>query len=88
MGERAVMTGFTTMGNMMGVLLKSGLKKYPLSQFTAAANRKDLEQLASFVAEGKVKPFIEKEYHYKEIPQAVASLEAMRTRGKVVMLWS
>lgn len=87
MGKRGVMTGFTTMGHMMGVLWQRMIKRYPLGQFTAAANVNDLQTLADLVASGKIAPHIEKTYSYKQIPQAVAGLEAMRTRGKVVMRW-
>lgn len=87
MAKRGVMTGFTTMGHMMGVLLKRMITQYPLSQFTAEANKKDLDTLAELVASGKIAPHIEKTYSYTDIPAAVAGLEAMRTRGKVVMRW-
>lgn len=87
MGKRGVMTGFTTMGHMMRVLIMRMMKGYPLAQFTAAANTQDLNTLAELVASGKIAPHIQKTYSYTEIPAAVAGLEAMRTRGKVVMRW-
>ncbi len=87
MGERGVMVGFTTMGNMMSLLLKNVLSKFPLTQFTAKANTKDLEVLASLVQSGKVKVHIDKTYSYKEIPEAINYIEAMHTQGKVAMVW-
>jgi NADPH:quinone reductase-like Zn-dependent oxidoreductase len=39
------------------------------------------------VEEGKIKPQIEKIFSYSEIPEAIRYIEAMRTRGKVVMKW-
>lgn len=87
MGERGVMVGFTTIGNLISVLLKNALSKFPLAQFTAEANTKDLETLAALIQDGKIKVHIEKTYSYKEIPEAISYIEAMRTKGKVAMVW-
>jgi len=37
---------------------------------------------------GKIKAHIEKIYSYENIPEAIKYIEAMRTRGKVVMVWN
>ena len=87
MGQRGVTVGFTTMGHMISLLLKKATGKFPLAQFTAQANTRDLEALALLIQSGQVKVHIEKTYSYKEIPQAIQHIEAMRTRGKVVMIW-
>lgn len=87
MGQRGVSVGFTSMGHMMVLLLNKAVSKFPLSQFTAVANARDLETLALLVQSGKVKAHIEKTYSYKQIPEAIGYIEAMRTRGKVVMVW-
>ncbi len=87
MGRRGVVTGFTTMGHMMSVQFKKALGKFPLAQFTAQANPEDLATLSSLVREGKIRPHIEKYYPYAELPHAIGYIEAMRTRGKVVMNW-
>ena len=87
MGKRGVMVGFTTMGHMISVLLIKGFSKFPLTQFTAEANSEDLNTLSKLIKEGKVKPHIEKIYPYSKIPEAIASIESMRTRGKVAMSW-
>lgn len=87
MGQRGVSVGFTSMGHMMALLLKKAVSKFPLSQFTAVANARDLGTLALLVQSGKVKTHIEKTYSYKQIPEAVGYIEAMRTKGKVVMVW-
>jgi NADPH:quinone reductase-like Zn-dependent oxidoreductase len=87
MGRRGVMTGFTTMGHMILVLLQKTLAKFPLIQFTAAANSKDLDTLAALIAEKKITVHIQKTYSYKEIPEAISYIESMRTRGKVAMVW-
>ncbi len=87
MGQRGVLVGFTTMGQMVSVLLKGVFSKFPLKQFTAQANTKDLETLASLIQNGKVKVHLEKTYSYKQIPEAISYIETMRTIGKVAMVW-
>jgi NADPH:quinone reductase-like Zn-dependent oxidoreductase len=63
------------------------ISSHPIAQFTAEANTKDLEVLAALIQNGKIKVHIEKTYAYKEIPKAISHIEAMRTRGKVAMVW-
>lgn len=86
-GQRGVMIGFTTLGHMLSVLFKSRFNKYPLVQFTAEPNTKDLESLATLIQNGKITVHIEKTYSYKEIPEAIRYIENMRTTGKVAMVW-
>ncbi len=87
MGQRGVMVGFTTMGHMISVLIKSGFSKFPLIQFTAEPNTKDLEILATLIQNGKIKVHIDKTYPYNKIPEAINYIEAMHTKGKVAMVW-
>lgn len=87
MGQRGVMTGFTTMGHMFSVLVKKAFTKFPLIQFTANANKKDLVILAYLIKENKIKVHIDKTFSYDRIPEAISYIEAMRTRGKVAMIW-
>lgn len=87
MGQRGVVVGFTGMGHMMQLLLKKAFGKFPLTQFTAKPNTQDLETLASLIQTGKIKVHIEKSYSYKNIPEAIKYIEAMRTKGKVAMVW-
>jgi NADPH:quinone reductase-like Zn-dependent oxidoreductase len=88
MGKRAVMVGFTTMGNMMSVLSKKAFSNFPLAQFTAGVNPPDLELLASLMAERKIRVHIDKTYPSTQIPEAIGYIEAMHTRGKVAMVWN
>lgn len=88
MGQRGVMVGFTTMGHMMSVLLKRAFNKFPLIQFTAEANTKDLEKLASLIQKKEIKVHIKKTFSYKNIPEAIQYIEAMHTQGKVAMVWT
>lgn len=87
LGQRGVMVGFTTIGHMISVLINTTFNKFPLAQFTAEANTKDLETLATLIQDRKIKVHIEKIYSYKEIPEAIRYIEAMHTRGKVAMIW-
>ncbi len=87
MGQRGVMVGFTTMGHMISVLINTTFSKFPLAQFTAEANTKDLETLATLIQDRKIKVHIEKIYSYNEIPEALRYIEAMHTKGKVAMIW-
>jgi NADPH:quinone reductase-like Zn-dependent oxidoreductase len=87
MGQRGIMVGFTTMGHMISLLLKRAFSNFPIAQFTAEANTKDLETLALLIQDRKIKVHIEKTYSYKEIPEAISYIEKMRTKGKVAMVW-
>lgn len=86
MGRRGVMVGLTTMRHMVSVMLKSAFSKYPLAQFTAEANTKDLEILASLIQERRIRVHMDKTFSFGDIPAAIQYIEAMRTRGKVVMV--
>ncbi|ASS49480.1 MAG: alcohol dehydrogenase [Candidatus Fluviicola riflensis] len=87
MGQRGVMIGFTSMGHMISVLAKKAFSKFPLIQFTAEANKKDLDTLAYLIKGDKIKVHIDKTFSSERIPEAISYIEAMRTRGKVSMIW-
>lgn len=87
LGQRGIITGFTTMGHMISVSIKRAFSSFPLAQFTAEANTKDLETLAALIRDRKIKVHIEKIYSYNQIPEAIGYIEAMRTKGKVSMVW-
>ena len=88
LGQRGVVVGFTTVGHMMSVLLNGAVGKFPLAQFTAKASTKDLETLATLIQDKKIKVHVDKTYSHTEIPKAIGYIEAMRTKGKVAMIWS
>ncbi len=87
MGKRGVVTGFTTMGHLIMLGLRTTIAQYPLKNFTAQANTGDLETLAELIRNKRIKVHIDKTFGYKEIPEAIRYIESMRTRGKVVMVW-
>jgi hypothetical protein len=65
--RRGVLVGFTTHGTYDVSAFKSAFSKFPLAQFTAVANTKDLEILASLIQNEKIKVHIEKTFPYKKI---------------------
>jgi len=87
MGHRGVMVGFTSMKHMLSLLLKAATGRLPVRNFTVDINRHDLNELASLVQQKQLKPHIEKTYSHQHIPSAIAHIENMHTRGKVVMKW-
>ena len=87
MGQRGLIIGFTTLGHFFPLILKNVISKYSLSLFTAQANTPDLETLAKLIQEKKLKVAIDKTFSYKDIPAAIGYIEAMRTKGKVAMIW-
>lgn len=87
LGKRGVITGFTTIGHMIAVMTGKAFGKFPLVQFTAAANATDLETLAAMIRDKRIRVHTDKIYPYDKIPEAVGYIEAMRTRGKVAMVW-
>ena len=87
MGQRGVIVGFTTGSHMISLLLKRAFSKFPIAQFVAEPIPADLDTLVFLIQSGKIKVQIERTYTYKEIPKAISYIEAMRTKGKVAMVW-
>lgn len=87
MGKRGVVVGFTTMGHMILMMTKAAFSKFPLAQFTAKVSTEDLEVVASLIKNRKIKVHIDKTFPHTEIPEAIRTIEAMRTKGKVAMVW-
>ena len=81
-GGKAAVTGFTSVGKLLGVSLRGGKA---LAQVTAHVTTKDLELLSELIEAGKVRPQIDRRYPFAEIPAAIAYLEQGRARGKVVV---
>jgi NADPH:quinone reductase and related Zn-dependent oxidoreductases len=86
MGHRGVVLGYTNLSHMMKLMLRKTLSNFPLSQFSADMNTEDLNTLAAWVQNGVLKVAIDKTFPFEETPQAISYIEAMRTRGKVVVL--
>jgi NADPH:quinone reductase-like Zn-dependent oxidoreductase len=80
-GGKGAVTGFTSMGKMMGVSLRGGKD---IAQVKAEVTTEELERLTGLIEAGKVRPHIDRRYPFAEIPAAIAYLEHGRARGKVV----
>jgi NADPH:quinone reductase-like Zn-dependent oxidoreductase len=81
-GGKAAVTGFTSVGKLMGVSLRGGKE---IAMVEAHVTTEDLELLSELIEAGKVRPLIDRRYPFAEIPAAIAYLEQGRARGKVVV---
>lgn len=81
-GGKAAVTGFTSVGKLVGLSLRGG-KDIALVQ--AHVTAKDLEILSELIETGRVRPQIDRRYPFAEIPAAIAYLEQGHARGKVVV---
>lgn len=68
---------------IFGPVLSIGSKK--ISLLAAKAVTKDLEFVIKLVAEGKIKPVIDRTYPLKETPDAIKYLKQGHAQGKVVI---
>lgn len=87
LGDRGILIGLTTLRRMMSVILLKSVMNYPLVQFTAHDNTKDLETLAMLIKDGKLKVHIDKIYPYTQIPDAMHHIESIHPKGKVAIDW-
>jgi NADPH:quinone reductase-like Zn-dependent oxidoreductase len=81
-GGKAAVTGFSSMGKLMGVSLRGGKD---ITQVAAHVTAEDLEFLSELIEAGKVRPQIDRRYPFAEIPDAIGYLEQGHARGKVVV---
>ena len=82
--------GLGLKGNAIGTLVPSPPAIIKGAQFTGPRHSEyaDFEKLASFVASGKVKLYIDQEYPFtiEAVREAYQSLESGHTRGKKVVV--
>jgi NADPH:quinone reductase-like Zn-dependent oxidoreductase len=81
-GGKAAVSGFTSMGKLMGVSLRGGKD---IAMVKAQVTAKDLELLSELIEVGKVRPHIDRRSAFAEVPAAIAYVERGRARGKVVV---
>jgi NADPH:quinone reductase-like Zn-dependent oxidoreductase len=81
-GGKGAVTGFTNIGNLLGVSLRGGKD---IAQVSAHVKAEDLEVLSGLIEAGKVRPAIDRRYAFAELPAAIAYLEHGHARGKVVV---
>jgi NADPH:quinone reductase-like Zn-dependent oxidoreductase len=55
------------------------------TSFIAKLNQNDLIAIAALIAEGKVRPIIDRCYSLSEVPDALRYLEERHARGKVII---
>ena len=53
--------------------------------FFTEPNGDQLREIAALVDAGKIKPVIDREFAFDQLPEALAYLEKGRARGKVVL---
>lgn len=81
-GGAAVILGFTSMGRTLGFALRGG-KRMPV--VNAHASAENLRELGAMAEAGTLRPAIERRFAFAEVPAAVAAVETLRVRGKVVV---
>jgi NADPH:quinone reductase-like Zn-dependent oxidoreductase len=81
-GGKAAITGFTSVGKLLGVSLRGGKD---VVQVQAHVTAEDLEVLSELIAAGKLHPVIDRRYGFADIPAAIAYLEQGHARAKVVV---
>ena len=81
-GGKAAVTGFTSVGKLLGVSLRGGKD---VAQVQAHVTTKDLELLSELIEAGKVHPQIDRRYRFADIPAAITYLEQGHARAKVVV---
>lgn len=73
----------TTMMKFWPGLLGGG--KRPIQGFFAKPDTTQLEQIAQWMVEGKIKPVVDERFAFENAPQAYRKLKTNRARGKIVV---
>lgn len=85
----AVIIGFETMRRMLRNLFygtwRSKTSGQTISIINAIVNHDDLRFITSLIEDKKLKPVIDKQYRFDELPDAMGALGKKRTRGKLVV---
>ncbi|MBO6516676.1 MAG: NAD(P)-dependent alcohol dehydrogenase [Bacteroidia bacterium] len=89
-GGEAVVIGFKSMRNILHIALRGGKKanaKRPkVISMTAKARHHDLHALGQMLADGSIKPEIERSYPFSKVKDAISHVETGRTKGKVTII--
>jgi NADPH:quinone reductase-like Zn-dependent oxidoreductase len=81
-GGKVAVIGFTSIPKLMSVSLRRGTD---IALVQAHVTAKDLAYLTQLIEAGKVRPQIDRNYSFTEIPAAIAYLEQGHAKGKVVV---
>jgi NADPH:quinone reductase-like Zn-dependent oxidoreductase len=76
---------FGPLPHLLATILKSRGRSQTVSFFVAKITSEDLAALGDLLADGRVKPVIEKRYPLAEAPDALAYLGRRHARGKLVI---
>jgi NADPH:quinone reductase-like Zn-dependent oxidoreductase len=83
MGKRAVKVGFTSMKNMLSVLMKGNFGSFPVKLAAVKVNTIDLESIATLAHQNKIKAHLDRIYSHTQVPEAIDHIEGMHARGKI-----
>jgi NADPH:quinone reductase-like Zn-dependent oxidoreductase len=84
-GSLAIVGGRGGFGRLVSAGLRRRILRQRVRGGIAKVSLADLAQLGALVAQGKVKPVIDRVYPLAEVPQAMAQAELHRARGKLVV---
>lgn len=73
-------------GRQLRAKLLSPFVPQRLTFFLSAEHHSHMDRLARFIADGDVTPAVGRRYRLEQAPEAIADLEAGRTRGKSVIV--
>ncbi|MGA2569131.1 MAG: NAD(P)-dependent alcohol dehydrogenase [Terracidiphilus sp.] len=73
------------LGGLIGALLVSRFSRQKFVTYVAKANREDLSFIGELLANGKLKPVIDKRYRLIEVPEAMRVQGTWHARGKLVV---
>ena len=76
---------FAMFSGLIVTLLRSRFSKQKFVVFIAKVNREDLTFIGELLANGKLKPVIDKRYTLVEVPEAMRYQGTWRARGKLVV---
>ena len=79
------MSTFGVLTRLISELIRWRFVSQKSVSLMAKLDTKDLNVLGALIAEGKVKPVIDRCYRLNEVPTAVSYLEAGHARGKVII---
>ena len=84
-GAEPSLAGFSD--NMKWKILPGflGGVKRKVTGFWPQPNLADLQQIAEWIAEGKVKPVIDEKFSFEQAPQAIERLKTGRAKGKIIV---
>lgn len=73
------------LGRILSAKVQATLRSQDLGFFMAQSSQKDLTVLGEMMQSGKLKTVIDRQYPFRELPDALRYLETGRARGKVIV---